>query len=133
MNDALGEDLTPGSWLRHQRKAARLTQEELAERAGLSVRAVSDLERDARRPYPRSLRLIASALGLPAEASGELIAWYRSGREVRPGQSRRPDFAGPCPAQAGGGPLVVPRQLPAAVASFCGRAEIGRAAGRGRV
>jgi len=34
-----------GEFIRSRRKAAGLTQEELAERCGLSVRAISDIER----------------------------------------------------------------------------------------
>jgi transcriptional regulator with XRE-family HTH domain len=40
-----GHDLSFGNLLRRYRSAAGLTQEELAERAGLSARAVSDIER----------------------------------------------------------------------------------------
>src|SRR5919206_2140351 len=51
--------------LRRYRVAARLTQEELAERAGLSVRGLSDLERGARtRPRPHTVRQLATALAL---------------------------------------------------------------------
>ncbi|MGH3146314.1 MAG: helix-turn-helix domain-containing protein, partial [Rubrobacter sp.] len=44
-----------GTRLRRLRKAAGLTQEELADRAGLTARGISDLERGARkRPYPHT-------------------------------------------------------------------------------
>ena len=44
---------------------AGLTQEELAERAGLTPHAISALERGARtRPYPHTVRALAGALGL---------------------------------------------------------------------
>ncbi|TDO69020.1 putative ATPase [Kribbella sp. VKM Ac-2571] len=53
--------------LRRFRSLAELTQEELAERAGISVRAVSDIERGARRRiYPATARQLAAALGLEA-------------------------------------------------------------------
>ncbi|HET6742212.1 MAG TPA: helix-turn-helix domain-containing protein [Kribbella sp.] len=52
--------------LRRLRWLAELTQEELAERAGISVRAVSDIERGARRRiYPATARQLAVALDLP--------------------------------------------------------------------
>ena len=54
-----------GSVLRGLRREARLTQEELAEAAGLSVRAVAYLERGAvSTPQKETVRLLADALGL---------------------------------------------------------------------
>ncbi len=54
-----------GSLLRELRQAAALTQEELAHRAGLTVDAVSALERGTRRrPYPHTVRSLAAALAL---------------------------------------------------------------------
>src|ERR1700689_4342370 len=69
-----------GEWLRKQRVAAGLTQGDLAERSGVSVRAIADLERGrTRRPYPSSVRALVRALGLPEEAGAGLVARYRSG------------------------------------------------------
>ena len=58
-----------GALLRRHRLAAGLTQEALAERAGMSVQAVSALERGVRRtPYASTIDLLAEALRLaPAE------------------------------------------------------------------
>ena len=57
-----------GALLSTYRKRAWLTQEQLAERAGLSVRTVSNLEADrVRRPHRASLRRLADALGLTDE------------------------------------------------------------------
>ncbi len=51
--------------LRLHRRAAHLTQEELAERARLSARAISDLERGVkRRPQRETILLLAAALKL---------------------------------------------------------------------
>ncbi|MEU4569446.1 BTAD domain-containing putative transcriptional regulator [Micromonospora sp. NPDC023956] len=59
-----------GAELRLRRLRAGLTQEELARRAGISVRAVRDIEQGrVRAPRPGSLRRIAEAIGLP-EAPG---------------------------------------------------------------
>jgi non-specific serine/threonine protein kinase len=58
---------TLGDHLRQYRTDAGLTQEELAERAGLSVRALSDIERGtSRAPYRATLHRLASALDLDA-------------------------------------------------------------------
>ncbi len=54
-----------GDLLRRHRLAAGLTQEELAGRAGLSVRGLSDLERGARRaPHRETVHLLCEALQL---------------------------------------------------------------------
>jgi len=54
--------------LRHLRTAASLSQEELAERAGVSLRGVSDLERGLRRaPHLSTVRMLADALELGPE------------------------------------------------------------------
>jgi DNA-binding SARP family transcriptional activator/Tfp pilus assembly protein PilF len=55
--------------LRHHRERAGLTQFELAERAGLSLAAVRDLEQArSRAPRPSSIRALVAALGVDAEA-----------------------------------------------------------------
>jgi transcriptional regulator with XRE-family HTH domain len=60
-----------GALLRRHRQAAGLTQEELAERARLSARAVIDLERGARlTPRRETVALLAEALGLPPTERG---------------------------------------------------------------
>jgi|SRR5579859_1239083 len=56
-----------GDVLRQRRKAARLTQDKLAEKGHLSVRAISDLERGVHRhPCRETVLLLAMALDLPA-------------------------------------------------------------------
>ena len=89
--------------LRELRREAGLTQEELAEAAALSVRAVSYLERGAvTSPQKDTVRLLADALGLigPARAGFEAAARGR----VAPG-----------------GVAAATRALPRDVASFTGR------------
>jgi tetratricopeptide (TPR) repeat protein/transcriptional regulator with XRE-family HTH domain len=94
-----------GGLLRRLRREAGLTQEELAEAAGLSVRAVAYLERGAvTSPQRETVRLLAGALGLagPARAGFEAAARGR---------------AGP------GGVAAATRTLPRDIASFTGRQE----------
>jgi transcriptional regulator with XRE-family HTH domain len=96
--------------LRRLRAGAGLTQEELAEAAGLSPRAVSDLERGAvTTPHKDTVRLLAEALGLagPAREQFESIARGRIGL----GRAGADEAA----AEA--------RTLPRDVASFTGRRE----------
>jgi transcriptional regulator with XRE-family HTH domain len=65
---------TFGALLRQHRLAAGLTQEGLAERAGLSTRGVQDLERGVRTaPRAETIRLLAEALGLSPQARTTLI------------------------------------------------------------
>jgi transcriptional regulator with XRE-family HTH domain/tetratricopeptide (TPR) repeat protein len=144
--------VAPGIWLRRQRKAAGLTQEDLAERSGVSVRTIADLERGrTRKPYPSSLRALVRALGLPEEAGADLVARYRIGHEEAEEPAGQPpghpllnvprvpaqpsssaDMLGQGEdgipgAGAPGSSLAsgepVPRQLPTAVAHFAGRAR----------
>ncbi len=70
--------------LKQARTEADLTQEALAERAGVSVRRIRDLERGtAHRPRVDTVQLLADALGLPPDAHAAFVA-----------AARRP----PCPA-----------------------------------
>jgi predicted ATPase/transcriptional regulator with XRE-family HTH domain len=67
-----------GALLKRLRLAAGLTQEALAERAGLSAKAVSDLERDPGRvPRLGTVSLLADALGADQDARAELLAAAR--------------------------------------------------------
>jgi transcriptional regulator with XRE-family HTH domain len=69
-----------GELLKRYRLAAGLSQERLAERAGLSERAVSDLERGRRRvPQRATLQLLALALGLAPDDQAALAIFRRLG------------------------------------------------------
>lgn len=57
------------------RRAARLSQEELAEQSDLSVRAISSMERGrTRSPHPDSVHRLADALGLSNQARADFFA-----------------------------------------------------------
>jgi predicted ATPase/DNA-binding XRE family transcriptional regulator len=74
-----------GRLLRRQRTAAALSQEELADRAGLSVRAISDLERGVHQvPRLETVRLLADALALNEVDRGELVSAARPDVDVAP-------------------------------------------------
>ncbi len=71
-----------GALVQRYRVAAGLSQEALAERAGLSRRGIADLERGARRfPYGNTLRRLADALGL---AEPETRTFLAAGLRPRP-------------------------------------------------
>jgi predicted ATPase len=72
-----------GALLREFRLAAGLPQEALAERAGMSARGISDLERGIHRtPYQQTLNLLLDALKLNPEQRAVLAAAAR-----RPGRT----------------------------------------------
>src|SRR5438309_12082032 len=67
-----------GAQLRGRRLEAGLTQAALAERAGLSVRAIQHLEAGLGQPYPQTARRLADALVLTASARAPFEAAARS-------------------------------------------------------
>ena len=68
-----------GAHLRSLREASGFTQEELATIAGLSVHAVSALERgERRRPHGETVRALSAALDLTAEMRDALLASARA-------------------------------------------------------
>ena len=100
---------TFGVLLRQHRVAAGFTQEQLAERSGLGVRTIRDLELGrVGRPHRESILLLSAALGLSVAA--------RDGLSRAGGQP-------PLSTTPGTGPSdwLVPRQLPPAARHFTGR------------
>jgi tetratricopeptide (TPR) repeat protein/transcriptional regulator with XRE-family HTH domain len=110
--------------LRQLRAEAGLTQEELAETAGLSARSVSDLERGIHRTaHKDTAGQLAGALGLAGSSRERFVAAARG----------RGPAAGVLAAR-GGGPgafaAAATRALPRDVAAFTGRrAELARLVG----
>jgi predicted ATPase/class 3 adenylate cyclase len=92
--------------LRHARRAAGLTQEALAERASISVDAISALERGlTRAPHADTVDFLAKALHL---SEGERAAWEQATRGLRlPGEE-----AAPALDSASQPPAPLPRPAP---------------------
>src|SRR3954471_17532816 len=68
-----------GAQLRALRETAGFTQEELATIAGLSVHAVSALERgERRRPHAETVRALSAALDLTGAARDTFVAIARA-------------------------------------------------------
>lgn len=83
--------ITFGAILRQMRTAAALSQMALAERAGLSPRGISDLERGARRtPHLATVRLLADALALSPADRQALLAAARPGTPTQPRSAPSP-------------------------------------------
>ncbi len=118
-----------GARLRAVRQSAGLSQMELAERSGLSMRTISNLEHDRTRwPFPASVHRLADALELEGAMRRDFLA--AAGRRLAggpaPSVTGAPEDRLP---QAGNG-QVVPRQLPASVLQFAGRqAELNAISG----
>jgi len=108
-----------GNLLRHYREAARLTQEALAARAGLSVRTLSNLERGAGRPYPDTLRRLSDALALaPPQRDALTVALLR--RAVPPDAPSPPL---PALAPAAGALRPAPAMSAVDLSPLAGRAD----------
>ncbi len=102
--------------LRQRRSALGLTQEDLADRSGVAVRTISDIERGRSRfPHRHTLGALADALGLTAADRERFIAAGREGIQPGPVPTDQP------------GPPRPPRLLPRDITSFTGReAELER-------
>jgi tetratricopeptide (TPR) repeat protein/DNA-binding XRE family transcriptional regulator len=117
-----------GDLLRSLRTNAGLTQDELAELSGLSVRTISDLERNrTAKPYRRSVAMLADALGLSGGARAELVAAARgiyraAGLAADAGGAGGPTAQPDTPRPRSAPHPPTPRQLPPAMRFFVGRA-----------
>ncbi len=95
-----GERERYGERLRRLREAAGYSQEELAERAGLSANAISALERGERkRPYPDTLRRLADALDLNDAQRSELAATLRGASDPPAAAPSQPRPAADLPGE----------------------------------
>jgi len=93
--------------LAQTRALAGLTQEELAHAAGISLRAIGDMERGRTRgPQRRTVQALATALGLDRAGAAALEQAAQSGRP-----RRTPQAPAPAPAPA---PAASPAASPAA-------------------
>jgi predicted ATPase/DNA-binding XRE family transcriptional regulator len=116
---------TFGDLLRQYRAAASLTQEDLARRANLSVRGISDLERGLKqRPYPNTVRRLVHALDL-GEREARRLRWaahHLDGSDVtdEPAPSERHSL--PLPIQLTS--FVGRRQQVEGIRTLLGREEV---------
>src|SRR5690348_6896400 len=106
-----------GLLLRRYRAAAGLSQEGLAARAGLSTRAISDLERGLHRaPHGDTLDRLAAALALSAQQRAVMLA---AARPELDGAFTLPIPAAATPAAVAGAALA--RSLPLPPTTLIGR------------
>src|SRR5215470_1999802 len=97
-----------GEWLRQQRRARDLTQEELARQVGCSAITLRKLEAETRRPSKQVAERLADALQVPP---AERVSFLRFAR----GDS----FAAPAPSPPS--PAAPRHNLPLQLTSFVGR------------
>jgi tetratricopeptide (TPR) repeat protein/transcriptional regulator with XRE-family HTH domain len=116
-----------GAWLRSCRESAGLSQEQLAERAGLSIRAIRNLEHGhIEHPHPGTLQRLADALSLHGQPRASFIT---AASRTPPRATTLPRVPRQRVPRSGGWPAV-PRQLPTPVRQFTGRqAEVTALAG----
>jgi non-specific serine/threonine protein kinase len=125
-----------GELLKRYRLLAGLTQEALAERAGVSARSIQAIERAESRPHRDTLRRLVAALGLRGEVQAAVVAaalptprGYLAGRSAA---AHAP--AGPGALRELGAPRT---NLPLQLTGFVGRtremAEVGQLLGETRL
>ncbi|MFJ8622603.1 ATP-binding protein [Kitasatospora sp. NPDC093550] len=119
--------------LRERRLSAGWSQDELAERSGVSARSISALEAGGRRPRMSSVVRLAEALGVDPDTRAGWLAAVRGEDREQPGAAQEPPgvresgaAGADAPPRAPGRPAApaepaVPRQLPMAVRHFTGR------------
>lgn len=76
----MSEENTFGGWLKQRRKELSITQEELAERIGISWITLRKLEAGDRRPSGQLAVLLAEFLQIPADEHEAFVAFARTGR-----------------------------------------------------
>src|SRR5690242_7587879 len=108
-----------GTLLRRTRRATGLTQAELAERTGVSVRSISDLERDvAHTPHRDTVQLLTEALALPGD---ERERFALAARRVRHQPPSTPAVPPASRLASGANGAVTAQALPTPLTPLVGR------------
>src|SRR4051795_12897138 len=76
----MSEEVSFGNWLRQRRKELSITQEELAERLGISWITLRKLEAGERHPSGQIALLLADYLRVPLDECQAFVAFARTGR-----------------------------------------------------
>ena len=125
VEDSAAQEPSFGELLQRYRRAARLTQEALAERARVSARGISDLERGTHAaPRRDTLGLLLDALDLDPRERALLSTAAR-----RSAATRLPNNGGTIPAMGPSSPAFAAARLPMPFDALIGRedelAELG--------
>jgi LuxR family maltose regulon positive regulatory protein len=121
-----GKEASFGALLRRHRVDSGHSQEALAERARLSARGISDLERGMRHPQPGTVARLVEALALEPEERASFEAAGQHGRVLRPPRTS-------VARQHDGAPLLVATKLavPSTRADHVARARLIEQVGTG--
>jgi non-specific serine/threonine protein kinase len=126
-SESAAESTSFGALVRERRLAAKLSQAALCERAGISTRALQDLERGISQPHRDTVARLAAALGLAPEAQATLL------RAVTPTPRRRARLTTLTELNANGARHNLPHQLTTFVGRDTEVAELGLLLRHGRL
>src|SRR5258708_30981627 len=106
-------DRSFGGWLRQQRRALDLTQEELARQVGCSAITLRKLEAEERRPSKQIAERLADVLQIAPDGRADFLRFARGDPFAAPAASITANQPAPTPAQR--------HNLPSALTRFIGR------------
>ncbi|WP_051723631.1 BTAD domain-containing putative transcriptional regulator [Micromonospora chokoriensis] len=105
--DASASEVRVGELVARHRRRIGFTQDALAERSGVSVRTLRDIEKDrVRHPHVDSLERLAAALELSADDRSELLSAARVDSRLG-GDQVRIDVLGPLVVRRGGRSVTI--------------------------
>jgi len=107
-------DLSFGEWLKRQRKASGLTQEQLAMQVGCSAIAIRKIEAEQRRPSAQIAERLAHIFNVSPDDQKHFLRFARGGLKSAPAESIKD-----APWRATNAPVRA--NLPATVTSLIGR------------
>src|SRR6476646_9961985 len=82
-SSASATNATPfGAWVKQQRKALDITQEELSERIGCSIQAIRKIESGERRPSRPVAELLVECLRVPQDERAVFVQFARAGEQT---------------------------------------------------
>src|SRR5260221_958573 len=113
MNSGAQDPRSFGEWLRRQRRALDLTQEELARQVGCSAITLRKLEAEERRPSKQIAERLADVLQVPPDDRPSFLRYARGDPFAAPIDAIAPDKPEPRQAPA--------HNLPLQLTSFIGR------------
>src|SRR5260221_8498148 len=91
MNSGAQDPRSFGEWLRRQRRALDLTQEELARQVGCSAITLRKLEAEERRPSKQIAERLAEVLHVPPDDRPAFLRFARGNPFAAPAEAKAPE------------------------------------------